>query len=87
MYFYRGSRLYAVRHGAFKAHLVTRPEYGGAAPVEHDPWLLYNLDEDPSEKYDIADRRPDVLAEMRRVVDAHAATVEPVPTQMESRID
>jgi arylsulfatase A len=87
MYFYRGSRLYAVRHGAFKAHLVTRPEYGGAAPVEHDPWLLYNLDEDPSEKYDVADRHPDVLAQLRRVVDAHAASVEPVPTQMESRID
>jgi arylsulfatase A len=55
--------------------------------VEHEPWLLYNLDEDPSEKYDVADRHPDVLAQLRRVVDAHAASVEPVPTQMESRID
>jgi arylsulfatase A len=87
MYFYRGSRLYAVRHGAFKAHLVTRPEYGGEVPVEHEPWLLYNLDEDPSEKYDVADRHPDVLAQLRRVVDAHAASVEPVPTQMESRTE
>jgi arylsulfatase A len=85
MFFYRGSTLYAVRHGSFKAHLITRPEYTGG-PSEHDPWLLYNLDHDPSERYDVASRHPQVLAEMRRIVEAHAATVEPVPTRMDSRV-
>jgi arylsulfatase A len=86
MFFYRGSTVYAVRHGAFKAHLITRPEYDGG-PTAHDPWLLYNLDHDPSEKYDVAGAHPEVLAELRRIVDAHLATVEPVPTQMDARTE
>jgi hypothetical protein len=52
MFFYRDNGLYAVRHRSFKAHFVTRSEYGNDPPVEHDPPLLYNLDEDPSEQFE-----------------------------------
>ena len=48
MFFYRGERLQAVRHGSFKAHYWTwsRP-YAGGQPEERDPPLLYRLDRDP----------------------------------------
>ena len=86
MFFYRGSSLYAVRHGAFKAHFITRPEYGGDPPVSHDPPLLYNLDEDPSERSDVASRHPDTIAAIRRVATEHQRTVTPVESQLDERI-
>lgn len=86
MYFYRGTTLYAVRHGSFKAHFVTRSEYGGEPPVPHDPPLLYNLDVDPSEKFDVAARHPDVVASIQRIAEEHRKTVEPVESQLDERL-
>lgn len=86
MIFYRGSTVYAVRHGAYKAHFVTRPEYGSTPPVEHHPALLYNLEVDPAEKFDVAAAHHEVLAEIVAVKAAHERSVGPVPTQMESRV-
>ena len=31
MFYWRGSKLYAVRNGSFKAHFITQSEYGGEA--------------------------------------------------------
>src|SRR5688572_4749301 len=44
---YRGSTVFAVRHGSFKAHFVTQGEYDGGPAVRHEPPLLFNLDHDP----------------------------------------
>lgn len=86
MFFYRGTTLYAVRHGAFKAHLVTRDEYSREPPVSHEPWLLYDLDEDPGEHWDVAARHPAVLAEIAAVVARHRETLTPRPSQLDARI-
>jgi arylsulfatase A len=86
VFFYRGTSLYAVRHGSFKAHFITRSEYGGEPPVSHDPPLLYNLDEDPSERFDVAARHPDVVSAIQRIAAEHRRTVEPVESQLEERI-
>lgn len=86
MFYYRGTTLYAVRQGAYKAHLVTRSEYGGEPPVEHDPWLLYDLDVDPSEKYDVAAHHPEVIEGLRGLVERHRAAVAPVPSLLDARI-
>lgn len=87
MFYYRGTTLYAVRRGSFKAHLVTRSEYDGEPPVVHEPWLLYNLDHDPGERFDVAARHPGVLAELRRVVEAHRETVTPAPSLLDPRLE
>jgi hypothetical protein len=42
--------LYAVRHGAWKAHWYTRSGFEGDPPVAHDPPLLFNVEWDPSER-------------------------------------
>ena len=83
VWFYRGTQIYAVRKGSYKAHFVTRPEYGGGGPVSHDPPLLYNLNVDPSEKYDIAEKHPEIIAEIIRAMEDHVATVVPVENQLE----
>jgi arylsulfatase A-like enzyme len=85
MFFYRGTRLFAARSGAFKAHFVTQPGYGGGKPVEHDPPLLYHLDHDPSEKHDVAKEHPSVIAAIRRLAQEHQATIEPVTNQLEKK--
>jgi arylsulfatase A len=71
MFYWRGSKLYALRHGAFKAHFITQAEYGAEPAVTHDPPLLYNLDHDLSEKYNVAANHPDVIAEIRRLTVEH----------------
>jgi arylsulfatase A-like enzyme len=86
MFYWRGSKLYAVRRGAFKAHFITQSEYGGEPAVTHDPPLLYNLDHDPSEKYNVAANHPDVIAEIRRLAEAHKQAIPPVENQLDKRL-
>ena len=83
VYFYRGTQVFAIRKGSYKAHFKTRPEYGDPTTTTHDPPLLYNLDIDPSEKYDIADDNPEIIAEIKKVLEEHLATVVPVENQLE----
>jgi arylsulfatase A-like enzyme len=65
MYFYRGSELYALRYGQFKAHFITQFAYRkDNQRMVHDPPLLYNLEHDPSEKYNIAEGHPEILEQI-----------------------
>ncbi len=82
MFFYRGQRVYAARVGEYKAHFITKPAYGKGQIVEHDPPVLYHLGEDPSEKYDIAEKNPEVIETIRKIVARHEAGVEPVEDQL-----
>lgn len=86
MIYYRGATVFAVRHKSFKAHFLTRSEYGTDAVVTHQPPLLYNLDHDPSEKFDVAKEHPAVVAEIEQIAVAHKKGVTPVPSQLEPRI-
>lgn len=82
----RGVQLYAVRKGPFKAHFITRPAYGRGAAEAHDPPLLYHLGHDPSERFDVAQKNPEVIAEIRREVEAHGAGMEPGTPQLEATL-
>ncbi|MEW4569599.1 sulfatase [Tautonia sp. JC769] len=87
VFYYRGTELYAVRLGPYKAHFITQEPYGqNTNRIEHDPPLLFHLEHDPSERFDLSADHPEVLARIRRLADAHRATVEPVPNQLETRI-
>ncbi len=83
VYFYRGTQVFAIRKGSYKAHFKTRPEYGGPTTNTHDPPLLYNLNIDPSEKYDIAEDNPEIITGIKKVLEDHLATVIPVENQLE----
>lgn len=86
MFFYRGTRIFAVRKGSYKAHFVTRSGYGPDSEVLHSPPLLYNLEHDPSEKYDISEHHPAVLKDITASIEKHRATVVSVKNQLDERI-
>jgi hypothetical protein len=44
--------------------------------------LLYNLEYDPSEKYDIAESNPEIIERIIGMVEEHRRTVEPVTDQL-----
>jgi arylsulfatase A len=97
VFYYRGQKVYAIRKGSFKAHFITQNEYGSQTahpitdppleikntPTVHDIPLLYNVNIDPSEKYNIAGEHPEVIAEIREILDKHMAGIEPVENQLE----
>ncbi len=97
--YYRGQKVYAARKGNFKAHFIIQNEYGTqtAHPItnplvelNNDPTylevpLLYNLSIDPSEKFNVADEHPEVIEEIRKMVEEHVAGVVPVTNQLELR--
>jgi arylsulfatase A-like enzyme len=85
VFYYRGEDIYAIRKGAYKAHFITQGEYGPPAKEIHDPPLLFNLEVDPSEQTDIASQHPEVLLEMKRIVEEHRATLTEVENQLEKR--
>lgn len=85
MFYYQGAQLYAVRKGPFKIHFTTFTSYRKQKPVPHDPPLLFHLGEDPSERFDIAAKHPDVIAELTALAEAHRQSVEPVADQLAER--
>jgi arylsulfatase A-like enzyme len=86
MFYYRNTRLHAVRKGQYKAHFITKKAYvKGATRIAHNPPLLYDLNKDPSEKYNIALQHPQVIEDIRQAAAKHAATVVPVKDQLAER--
>jgi arylsulfatase A len=82
--YYRGTRLMALRQGPWKAHFMTQESYtGNNELVTHDPPVLYNLEVDPGEQWDVASEHPEVVEALVQAAAAHAATVEQVPSQLE----
>lgn len=80
--YYRGSSLFAARLGKWKVHYFTQPAYGQPKPEPHAPPLLFDLQADPGESFNVAAQHPEVLAEIQAAVDRHVAGVKPVPSQL-----
>ena len=97
VFYYRGQQVYAVRKGDYKAHFITQLEYGSRTahfytdpeveinntPTAQVTPLLYNVSVDPSEKYNISAEHPDIVAEIRKIMEEHQKTVVPVENQLE----
>jgi arylsulfatase A-like enzyme len=78
LFYYWDSELRAVRKGAYKAHFITSGAYGDGEPrTEHNPPLLFNLAEDPGERFNIAAMHPDIVADLVREAGEHRKTVVP----------
>ncbi|WP_339925606.1 sulfatase [uncultured Cyclobacterium sp.] len=97
VFYYRGQRVFAVRKGDYKAHFITQLEYGNptAHPTTHpavtvensatilETPLLYNVNNDPGERFNIAEDHPEIIAEIRKVLAEHQAGIVPVENQLE----
>lgn len=83
MYYYHNDGvLRAIRKGPWKAHFQTQQSYSSDGAVKHDPPLLFNIETDPSEKYEIGAKYPDIIREMKRLYDHQVATVIPVESEI-----
>ncbi|MEX2113752.1 MAG: hypothetical protein WD845_11240 [Pirellulales bacterium] len=83
MLYYRGRQLMAARLGAWKAHFKTQAGYGQKEPELHEPPLLFHLEHDPSEQYDVSQDHPEVIAQIRQLVSQHQAELVAPPSQLE----
>ncbi|WP_082316512.1 sulfatase-like hydrolase/transferase [Mangrovimonas sp. ST2L15] len=80
--FYRGKEVFAVRSGQWKAHFITQTAYPSGPKNVHNPPLLFNLENDPSEKYNVSEAHPDIIEKIIGLKKAHEKTVksfEPKP--------
>jgi arylsulfatase A len=83
MFFWRQRELYAVRQGPWKVHFITQGCYGlGPKRTEHKQLLLYNVEYDPGEKYDLAAEHPEIIEQLTALAAEHRASIEPVEDQL-----
>ncbi len=83
MIYYRNQDVYAVRKGEYKAHYITETCYAlDTGREELEEPLLYNLNVDPSEKYNHASDHPDVLSDLATLVAEHKISVKSVPNEL-----
>ncbi|MCE6991257.1 sulfatase [Dyadobacter sp. CY323] len=85
VYYYDANNLYAIRKGAYKAHFKTNASYSQKPAEEHNPPLLYNLEHDPSEKFEIGKKYPEVVAELVAAYKKHLEGVVPVEAELDKR--
>lgn len=82
VFYYLGSELYAVRQGPWKIHFKTLNPYVGESPQVHDPPLLYHLDHDPSERFNIANKNPDIVQKLTNLAENFTEGISPMPSRM-----
>jgi arylsulfatase A-like enzyme len=75
IYYYRTDQLFALRKGAYKAHFFTRTGYSAEGPQDQQPPLLYNVENDPGEKVNVAAEHPEILADLHQEYDRHNKTL------------
>lgn len=73
--YFRDDRLYAARLGPWKAHFLTQNAYPDGPLKTENPPLLYNVEIDPSERFDLAKEHQDIIQEIRRRSDELLTTI------------
>lgn len=80
MFFYKGDELYAARLGNFKLHLKTTDWF--KEPKTHDPPLLFDLNIDPSEKFNISKDNPVKVEEILNLIKSHNSKLIRIKTSV-----
>jgi arylsulfatase len=81
-FFYGPRKLHAVRKGAWKLHIHTSSQTGkdyfeGKLP------LLFNIENDPSEQYELSESHPEIVEDLMNEIEAHLKNVEDNPNFFE----
>ena len=73
----------------YKAHFIIKGAYnyppGSNEKIVLDTPLLFNLDEDPSEKHNIAEKYPEKVEEIKLIAQNHINSFNPPKSLLESR--
>ena len=77
-YFGLGQTLMAVREGKWKLHIKQYSQLEESKKLYFDGKLplLFNLDVDPSEQYDLADQYPEIVARLQKLIDEKRAEIQ-----------
>lgn len=87
MFYYHGTRIFAARKGDFKLYFFENNPAGYPERMRQlDTLQLYNVQHDPSEKYNLADEHPEIISDIKALVEKHRETVDSVGSQLESKI-
>jgi arylsulfatase A-like enzyme len=77
-FYYQADQVRGVRQGAWKLHLIASRRLAQNAQLEvEQPPLLYHLEQDPSERFNLARKHPEVVARLQKLVENHKASVKP----------
>ncbi|MGV3502098.1 MAG: sulfatase [Adhaeribacter sp.] len=87
VYYYNRDKLYAIRKGPWKAHFITKPSYKKVEPEVHATPLLFNLDQDPGEKFNLNKKHPQVVAAIRQEYERHQASITPVTSHLDAVLE
>ncbi|MBX2921461.1 MAG: sulfatase [Chitinophagaceae bacterium] len=83
MYYYHADTLVAVRKGAYKLLLYGNSEVGYPDALKKlDKPVLYHLNEDISERYDISDKHPVTVQQLLLLLEQHSKTIQRVEDQL-----
>ena len=77
MFYWTNAELHAARLGPWKLHVKQRDPVNYGREVTLDKPELYNVEQDVSEAYNIADLHPEVIARLLALMKDHQADVEP----------
>jgi len=84
MFFYHDDKIFAARHGDFKLYFYSNNPTGYPEKLEKlDFYQLFNLQHDPSERFNIADKHAAVITEILEMVKNHQATLKPSASQLD----
>ncbi len=83
IFFYRGTQIFAIRKDQWKMHVVTQGSYNQAKPEAHDPPLLFNLNNDPGESFNVSTNHPKIVADLSKEIENQQATLTPTKLQLE----
>ncbi|MEX0928193.1 MAG: hypothetical protein WDZ53_02235 [Balneolales bacterium] len=61
-----------MRKGPWKVHFRTTKLIPDGTSEVHDPPLLYNIETDPSEQYNVGGEHPDIIMDLVREADNHS---------------
>jgi len=82
MFFYRGSRLFAMRLDQRKVHWSTQAAYGGSVQT-HSPPLLVDVEQDPGESHPFAKYDLALLDEIGDYLATHLANLHRAPSLLD----
>lgn len=77
MFFWTNAQLHAVRMGPWKLHIKAREQVNYGKEAELTAPELYHLERDISEKFNVADKHPDVVESLLQKIEEHRASIEP----------
>jgi len=77
MFYWTNAQLHAVRRGPWKLHLRMREAVNYGKEVELAKPELYHVEQDISEKYNLADRLPQSVEILLKLADEHLLDIDP----------